>query len=72
MDWWTSLHTLTRAALICFILGKFHFIPAVMTIFAAYEYSLFFIIMYSLFIAAAVVLSLIRIRQIMEESKIDA
>jgi len=72
MDWWTNLNTLTKIALVCFILGKFHFIPAVMTMFMAYDYSLFFIIVYSLFITAAAALSLARMRQIMKESKIDA
>tara|TARA_R100000315_G_C5212174_1_gene126167 strand:+ start:933 stop:1154 length:222 start_codon:yes stop_codon:yes gene_type:complete len=71
MQWWNNLHTLTKIALICFILGKFHFIPAVLTIFAAYEYSLFFIVMYSVFIAAAAFLSLVRIKQLMKESKND-
>jgi hypothetical protein len=71
MEWWTNLHALTRAALVCFILGKFHFIPTVLTLFMAYKYSLFFIIVYSVFIAAAVVLSLIRMKQIMQESKTD-
>ena len=69
MEWWNNLHTLTKIALVCFILGKFHFIPAVLTMFAAYEYSLFFMVMYSVFIAAAICLSFVRIRQIMEESK---
>tara|TARA_E500000305_G_scaffold98547_1_gene90165 strand:- start:640 stop:825 length:186 start_codon:yes stop_codon:yes gene_type:complete len=57
-------------ALICLVLGKFHFIPAVLTLFAAYEYSLFFIVVYSVLIIAAVILSLVRIKQIMKESRI--
>ena len=71
MEWWNNLHALTKAALICFILGKLHFIPAVLTMFAAYEYSLFFIVMYSVLIAAAAFLSLVRIKQIIKENKND-
>ena len=70
MEWWTNLHVLTKMALICLVLGKFHFIPAVLTLFAAYEYSLFFIVVYSVLIIAAVILSLVRIKQIMKESRI--
>ena len=41
MEWWNNLNILTRIALICFIVGKINFVPAVLTVFAAYEYSLF-------------------------------
>jgi hypothetical protein len=72
MEWWNNLNILTRIALICFIVGKINFVPAVLTVFAAYEYSLFFITLYSVCIVAAIVLSLVRIKQIIEESKTDA
>jgi len=72
MEWWNNLNILTRIALICFIVGKINFVPAVLTLFAAYEYSLFFITLYSVCIVAAIVLSLVRIKQIIEESKTDA
>ncbi len=69
MEWWNNLNILTKIALICFIVGKINFVPAVLTLFAAYEYSLFFITLYSGFVIAAIIFSLARIRQIMEESK---
>lgn len=69
MEWWNNLNILTKIALICFIVGKINFVPAVLTLFAAYEYSLFFITLYSGFVIAAIIFSLVRIRQIMEESK---
>ena len=71
MEWWNNLNIITRVALICFIVGKINFVPAVLTLFAAYEYSLFFITLYSGFIVAAIILSLIRVKQIIEESKAD-
>ena len=71
MEWWNNLNILTKIALICFIVGKINFVPAVLTLFAAYEYSLFFITLYSGFVIAAIILSLVRIKQLMKESKND-
>tara|TARA_A100001515_G_scaffold64003_1_gene50733 strand:+ start:11296 stop:11508 length:213 start_codon:yes stop_codon:yes gene_type:complete len=69
MEWWNRLHILTKIAFICLVLGKIHFIPATLSIFAAYEYATFFLVVYTVFILAAAILSLVRIRQIIKESK---
>ena len=47
------------------------FIPATLTIFMAYEYALFFVVLYAAFIAAAAIFSLARIKQIIKEGRIN-
>ena len=69
MEWWNRLHILTKIAFICLILGKIHFIPATLSIFAAYEYATFFLVVYTIFILAAITLSLVRVRQIIKEDR---
>jgi len=71
MEWWNRLHTLTKIALVCLILGKMHFIPATLAIFLAYEYALFFVVVYTAFIVAAVLFSLARIKQIIKEDRVN-
>ena len=71
MEWWNRLHTLTKIALVCFVLGKMQFIPATLTIFMAYEYALFFVVLYAAFIATAAIFSLARIKQIIKEGRIN-
>ncbi len=71
MEWWNRLHILTKVALICLVLGKIHFVPATLAIFLAYDYALFFVVLYTAFIVAAVLLSLIRIKQIIKEDRVN-
>ena len=48
-----------------------HFIPATLAIFLAYEYALFFVVVYTAFIVAAVLFSLARIKQIIKEDRVN-